>query len=125
MLKKTLWLIALSFMLSGCGLLYRIDVQQGNLVTDEMLSQLKLGMSTQKVRYIMGNPLVKSAFHQKGEQERWDYYYSFRKGWNKPETRQITLFFEKSTLMRMEGETNVKLKAPDSPIELDEDRPIL
>jgi outer membrane protein assembly factor BamE len=125
MLKTIGWAIALSFMLSSCGLIYRIDVQQGNLVTDELLSQLKLGMTTQKVRYVMGNPLIKSVFHQKGDEERWDYYYSFREGWNKPETRQITLIFEKNTLMRMEGETNVKLKAPDSPIGLDIDRPIL
>jgi len=79
---------------------YRIDVQQGNVVTQEMLDRLKRGMDKRKVRFIMGTPLVTDTFHQ----DRWDYIYTFRKGtrWTR-EQRRISLYFEDGKLARIEG----------------------
>jgi outer membrane protein assembly factor BamE len=77
-----------------------MDVQQGNLVTQEMVSQLQPGMDRQKVRYIMGTPLIVDVFHQ----DRWDYYYSFRPGGGELEQRRVTLFFDSDRLARIEGD---------------------
>ncbi|RME33385.1 MAG: outer membrane protein assembly factor BamE, partial [Gammaproteobacteria bacterium] len=91
---------------------YRIDVQQGNVVTQEMLAQLRPGMDKRKVRYIMGTPLVIDTFHQ----DRWDYIYSYRGGrsWTR-EQRRVSLYFEDDRLVRVEGDVRPAqgpLKAP-------------
>ena len=80
---------------------YRIDIQQGNNVTQEMLNQLKPDMTKSQVTYIMGTPLIIDTFHP----DRWDYIYSFHPGNGSREQRRITLFFEKNLLKRVEGDT--------------------
>jgi outer membrane protein assembly factor BamE len=55
---------------------YRIDIRQGNYITQEMVAQLKPGMSRDQVRFILGTPLVADIFHA----DRWDYIYSFKPG---------------------------------------------
>src|SRR5215475_3026894 len=57
---------------------YRMDVQQGNVVTQEMVEKLKPGMTPSQVRFILGTPLVVDAFHK----DRWDYVYRFTRGGN-------------------------------------------
>ena len=79
---------------------YRIDVRQGNYVTQEMLSQLSPGMTQEQVRFIMGSPLLVDAFHA----DRWDYYYRFTEGYKPPQERRITLFFKDGKLARLEGD---------------------
>lgn len=79
---------------------YRIDVQQGNVVTQEMVAKLKPGMTKSQVRFIMGTPLIADAFHA----NRWDYVYRFQKGWKPAEERAVTLFFEGDTLKRVGGD---------------------
>ena len=55
---------------------YKIDVQQGNVLTQEMVGQLRQGQTREQVRFILGTPLLADIFHQ----QRWDYVYSFRNG---------------------------------------------
>lgn len=63
--------------LSACSLKpYRIDIQQGNVVTAEQVAQLKEGMTRDQVRYLLGTPLLVDVFHA----DRWDYPYRFQKG---------------------------------------------
>lgn len=94
----------------GCadGLLHRVDQQQGNLVTDRMIEQLKPGMNREQVIFIMGQPILKNSF----DSDRWDYIYTFAPRSQTPEKRYITLYFEEGLLNRlvgnyeqMEGET--------------------
>ena len=63
---------------TGCSYLppipYRIDVQQGNVVTDEMIEMLKPGMTKSQVLFVMGSPLIVDAVRE----NRWDYVYIFR-----------------------------------------------
>ena len=73
-MKKLLIIIACiaSLYLTGCTnsrfhLVHKIDVQQGNVVTQEELNQLKPGMTRRQVQYIMGSPMVADVFHQ----DRW------------------------------------------------------
>lgn len=97
-----------SGLLAGCsfdslvGLVdpYRIDVRQGNYVDQEMVAQLRRGMTRDQVRYVLGSPLVVDAFRK----DRWDYVYRFRPGSGEPQQRVISLFFAGDALDRIEGD---------------------
>jgi len=65
----------LTLLIGACAP-YRIDVQQGNYLTQNEISQLSTGMSKREVRYILGTPLIIDPFHE----NRWEYFYSLRKG---------------------------------------------
>lgn len=95
--------------LAGCGIggmrfgfpgVYRIDVAQGNIVTQEMIDQLKPGMTKRQVRFIMGSPLVIDTF----EPERWDYVHSMSEKGREREQQRVSLFFEKDVLVRISGD---------------------
>jgi len=79
---------------------YKLDIQQGNLVTSKMLLQLKPGMTKSQVRYIMGTPLIVDSFHK----DRWDYFYQMRQGGKVIEQRRVILDFEKEALARVRGD---------------------
>ncbi len=90
--------------LAGCGAIgfpgvYKIDVEQGNIVTREMVDQLKPGMSRRQVRFILGTPLLEDSFNQ----NRWDYLYVTRNGSDVIAEQQLTVFFEGDTLTRFAG----------------------
>ena len=81
---------------SGCA--HKIDIQQGNAVSLETLDKVKPGMDRDQVRFILGTPLLADPFHQ----DRWDYYYSMRKGGKPVERYGATLYFKGNTLERIE-----------------------
>jgi outer membrane protein assembly factor BamE len=94
----------LIFSLSACSFVgfpgvYRINVEQGNIITQEMVDQLKPGMSRRQVRFILGTPLVEDTFNQ----DRWDYTYVIRNGLNIITEEQLTVFFEDDSLTRFSG----------------------
>jgi outer membrane protein assembly factor BamE len=92
--------------LSACGSSlpvikpYKLDIQQGNVVTSKMLLQLKPGMTKSQVRYIMGTPLIVDSFHK----DRWDYFYQMRQAGKVIEQRRVILDFEKDALTRIRGD---------------------
>lgn len=79
---------------------HKIDIQQGNVVTQEMIGQLEPGMDKRKVNFIMGSPIIMDTFHA----DRWDYLYTFQPGGGRVEKRRITLVFENDLLARVEGD---------------------
>ena len=79
---------------------YRIDVRQGNYVTQEMVSQLKPGMSRDQVRFVLGAPLLADVFHA----DRWDYVYRFQPGKGELQERKLAVIFEGGKLVRLEGD---------------------
>ena len=79
---------------------YRIDIRQGNYVTQEMVAQLKPGMTRDQVRFILGTPLVADIFHA----DRWDYIYSFKPGRGELQLRRFAVFFEDNRLARVAGD---------------------
>jgi outer membrane protein assembly factor BamE len=79
---------------------YKINVEQGNIVTQEMAEQLKPGMSRRQVRFIMGTPLVEDTFNQ----DRWDYPYVKRNGPNVLSESRMTVIFEGDSLLSVEGD---------------------
>ena len=101
-------LVWLSLTLAGCGNfgfpgVYKIDVEQGNIVTPEMVEQLKPGMTRRQVRFVMGTPLIEDTFNE----NRWDYRYINRNGAKTLAESQLTVIFEGDALIRVEG--------PDAP----------
>jgi outer membrane protein assembly factor BamE len=79
---------------------YKIEIQQGNYISQEMVSQLKSGMSKDQVRFILGTPLLTDIFHA----ERWDYVYWREASSGKRESRKLALFFEEGRLARIDGD---------------------
>jgi outer membrane protein assembly factor BamE len=98
----------LALLLTGCGPLapYRIDIQQGNYVSQEMVSKLKRGMSKEQVRFILGTPLVTDIFHA----DRWDYVYSLERPGEARVQRRLAVFFEEGRLARLDGD----VQAPEA-----------
>lgn len=105
---RVLPLLAVCAALSGCSLdpwgwlpgIYRVDIQQGNAITDAMVSQLQPGMSKRQIAYLMGTPLIQDAFHQ----ERWDYIYTVEPGGQERTSKRVTLYFEKDQLVGIDGD---------------------
>ncbi|MCC6074237.1 outer membrane protein assembly factor BamE [Pseudomonas sp. GCM10022188] len=96
MQKAKLMLTGLTFLglaaLAGCSFpgVYKIDIQQGNVVTQDMIDQLRPGMTQRQVRFIMGNPLITDTFHAR----RWDYLYSIQPGGGVRQQERISLVFD-------------------------------
>jgi len=84
-------------------LLHKIDIQQGNVVDQEMLDQLKPRMNKKQVKFIMGTPVLINPFHN----ERWEYIYSFQEGGTVREQRHITLHFENDKLAFISGDIEI------------------
>jgi outer membrane protein assembly factor BamE len=79
---------------------YKMDIQQGNVVTSKMMLQLRPGMNKSQVRFIMGTPLIQDSFHR----DRWDYFYQMRKAGKIIEQRRVILEFEGDALKRVRGD---------------------
>ncbi len=112
-----LWLCVTSLSLGGCNtleelgnavpdalgntpLMYKPTVQQGNVVTQEMVDKLQPGMNRRQVTYVLGTPLLVDAFHQ----DRWDYVYTKEVGGGAGNKTHISLYFEDDILVRIEGD---------------------
>jgi outer membrane protein assembly factor BamE len=97
-----------AILLSGCGSVssfsfpgvYRLDIPQGNIITQEMVDQLRPGLSKNQVIFILGTPLVRDTFHQ----DRWDYLYSYQPGGGERAQERLTVFFENNQLSHFEGD---------------------
>ena len=79
---------------------HKIDVQQGNAVEPEKVAQLKVGMTKEQVKYLMGTPLVTDIFHP----DRWDYVYHLIPDYGDTERRHLAIFFEGNIVSNIEKE---------------------
>jgi outer membrane protein assembly factor BamE len=80
---------------------HRMEIQQGNYVTQEMIAKLQPGMTRDQVRFVLGTPLVADAFHA----DRWDYMFRRQRANSKEiEQRRIVIFFDDGRLSRIEGD---------------------
>ena len=100
------FLILLAALCASCGTAlptikpYKLDVQQGNVVTSKMLLQLRPSMTKSQVRFIMGTPLIQDSFHG----NRWDYVYQMRESGKITEQRRVILDFENDVLKTVRGD---------------------
>lgn len=95
--------VTLSLFAAACGALtpYRMEIQQGNYVTQEMVAQLKPGLTRDQVRFVMGTPLLSDIFHE----ERWDYVFTRQRANSQVvEHLRVVVFFEGGKLKRMDGD---------------------
>ena len=81
---------------------YKVEIQQGNFVSQEMVSQLKPGMSKDQVRFALGTPLLTDIFHA----DRWDYIYWRETPAGEREQRKLAVHFEDGRLARMDGDVD-------------------
>lgn len=94
-MQKLTQIITLSVALtvvSGCSYVgvYKRDIPQGNLITQEMVSQLEPGMSQEQVTYVMGKPLLEAPF----DASQWDYVFRLDEAYGDVEQRRVTLTFD-------------------------------
>jgi outer membrane protein assembly factor BamE len=116
-MRKITLLSALSLLLLSCSKSYvpgipklsdindlkfvhKIDIQQGNVVTQNMLAQLEVGMNKEKVQFIMGTPIIMDTFNS----HRWDYIFTYDRKREFLSKRTITLYFEGDSLSVIKGD---------------------
>lgn len=99
-------------LVSGCSVLgvYRIDIPQGAPLTQAQVAKVRLGMTQQQVRYVLGSPSLTDTL----QPNRWDYAYTYqpgtyaRKAGLKPVQQQrLSLYFENNALARIEGADSI------------------
>lgn len=114
-------LIASHLVLSGCSGysgwtifpgVHKIPVQQGSKITQEMVDQLRPGMTKAQVRYVLGTPLIADTF----DQDRWDYFYVLKLGNGSETKEQLSVFFVDDLLDHFEGDF-----APSSAVNPEDD----
>ncbi len=108
-MRKIIILVSI-LLVGGCSI-HRVDIQQGNLVTPEMVQRLETGMDQRQVQTILGTPLLRDPFHP----ERWDYYYSLKRKKVPLQRHALQLYFENGRLARIEGEPHPDPAASDGP----------
>jgi outer membrane protein assembly factor BamE len=120
-MQRIALVLLLAIGLSGCGnflRVYKADIDQGNVVTKEMVDRLKLGMTPGQVRYVLGTPLITDTLNPK----RWDYLYDYmpgtyaRKAKVPPvDNRRLTVVFEGGVLTRIDGAEAMPPRDPVKP----------
>jgi len=96
---STILLLTGALLASGC--VYKMNIQQGNYLVAESVSQLKEGMTRSQVRFLLGTPMVPTAF----DNSRWDYYYFFSSHqYEKPLKRRLTVYFEDERVQRFDNQ---------------------
>ena len=99
---KDITLILSILLLSSCSIprIFQVVISQGNLVDQEMLDKLEIGMTESQVKFVMGTPLISDTFYP----NRWDYFTSVTQGENSYTNQKITLYFKDNKLVSWEGE---------------------
>jgi outer membrane protein assembly factor BamE len=110
LIKRTLVITALASLalLGGCGNfgsmdfpgVYKISIPQGNIITQDMVDQLRPGMTKRQVIFVMGTPLVRDPYHQ----DRWDYVYNFQPGGGERGQERLSVVFEDDQLVSLSGD---------------------
>lgn len=113
-MRAILFAAAVALLLAGCSWMsnlavYKLDINQGNYVTQDQVEKLRVGQTRAQVRSVLGTPLIADAFHA----DRWDYIYEFNRQGRTLESRRFTAYFVDDKLARWEGD-----EMPPSPIEL-------
>ena len=98
-------LLLLFATLSACSYfrfpgVYRLEIQQGNIITQEMIDQLKPGMTKRQVNFVLGTPLIMDTFHT----DRWDYLYTLRNRNGETRQEKLTVYFEDDKLTHFDGD---------------------
>jgi len=99
-LLTSLTLVSCSTILNHLPGVYTLEIQQGNIIDQTMVDQLRPGMNKRQVLYIMGSPMLDDIFHK----NRWDYLYSDQPSGEDRVQKQISLFFENDQITGIQGD---------------------
>ncbi|KQZ65519.1 hypothetical protein ASD53_17940 [Lysobacter sp. Root559] len=100
-MRKLLLVLSIALVTSGCGILYKQPIYQGNLLEKSAIDQLQAGMTKQQVQLLLGSPSIEDPFHH----DRWDYTATQRTGrLARTEKKNLVLYFENDTLTRWDGD---------------------
>lgn len=103
MTLRTLLIACVALVLGGC--VYRIDIQQGNLLDDDDIAQVEVGMTRSQVQFLLGTPMVADSFHR----DRWDYAYYFRRGRSESvQQRWVAVHFENDRVAKIDRELTLQ-----------------
>lgn len=114
--KKIITFLTLSLLLAGCSILsvHKINIDQGNIVTQDIINDLKIGMTKRQVIYVLGTPLIVDPFSP----DRWSYYYAVElNNRTKRYEQKVTLIFEDNTLVTIEGDLQPENPDPEPVVE--------
>jgi outer membrane protein assembly factor BamE len=108
-------IIVISLLLASCSWLvpHKLEIRQGNLITPEMLARVKVGMTQQQVKTLLGTPLLNDPLHS----NRWDYIYRFSQEGKLIEEKRMSLYFESDSLKRIDDATPEKIPAKSEAVE--------
>lgn len=99
-MKSLVAVVLLALGVSACStvkkVVYRIDVPQGNYLEQDQIDQLKVGMNQAQVQYLLGTPMLKDAFAN----NRWDYVFIKREGYNDPVQKTVLVYFDQKGLVQ-------------------------
>ena len=92
-------------MLALAACVYRIDIKQGNLLDDEDIDQVEVGMTRSQVQFLLGTPMIADSFHR----DRWDYAYYLRRG-RSPDVvqRWVVVHFDNDRVARIERDLELE-----------------
>lgn len=100
-MRKLLLVAAVALSTTGCGIIYKQPIYQGNLIREQAVGQLQVGQSKQQVNALLGTPSIPDPFHA----QRWDYTASQRVNrLGQTEVKNFTVYFENDQVTRWEGE---------------------
>lgn len=99
--------------LAGCASfefpwVYKLNIDQGNIITQEMVNKLQPGMSRSQVQFVMGSPLLADPFHE----DRWDYIYTLLDSKGKRTEQKLTVFFADDKLSGLDGNVVPQAEQP-------------
>jgi outer membrane protein assembly factor BamE len=94
---------------AGCSI-YKVDIQQGNVIDPDKLAQLKIGMNKNQVVFLIGNPLLTDPFHH----NRWDYIHAVKPGGEKVSRKVLTLYFDGDKLVKIDNSRYAKMQEIDN-----------
>ena len=99
-MRKLVLALSIAVLCGGCGLIYKVDVHQGNLLDEANVKQLEPGLTKRQVHALLGSPMIADPFHQ----SRWDYVATVSYRGRDPEIKNLVLTFDGDALATIEGD---------------------
>jgi len=99
-MKKIIPILIACALLSACNLIYTADIQQGNILDQKLIDQLRPGMTKRQVSLILGTPAIASPFHR----DEWDYVNTYKRRGEIVDRKLLSLKFDEDRLTRIEGD---------------------
>ena len=96
-------IVSVSLLLGAC--IYRIDIQQGNLLEEDLVEQVEVGMTRSQVQFLLGSPMIADSFHE----DRWDYTYFLKQGRSRDvERRWLVVYFEGDRVVELDLDAEIQ-----------------